>query len=793
MSINTIYHQPFQGLKATPRPNGPEERIEQLEEEVDSIQLEVDASTAENILALQETVGDAESGLVKDVSDLQGIVGTYEGEGTLAGDISDLAGDVSDLQGTVGTYEGEGTLVGDISDLAGDVSDLQGIVGTYEGEGTLAGDISDLAGDVYEGEGTLAGDIADILGSPSTISHDNLSDLSGHVSSDESALLDKMSWDTNASTISVTLNDNVTMQTGQESFVRVVAGENLVNGNVVYFTGSSGEYPIAMKAQADTAVHARVKGIATESILKDAQGFICNFGVIHDMNMDGTTAGDLLYLSPTTPGAFTKTLPLPPYAQVVVGRVVIVNATTGSIYRSSSPNYPISSDEIAVNRLSTSTKTTLQDLVNTWGVGMLSGGVISNEGSQQIKVTAGTGIIAIINSDDAPAAFVDWGEKVATTITDARVTWVAVEYNSGSPRVVLIEGSSPTDYSVPAAINYQDCFPLGYATRNGTDLWVTNNPRRMQDVLGGLNSRFYQTMPLARDERVGGIILGETGTRNITLSGGVLWDRANQFSISAINTSTGGTFSTWYRATPSGWVHTKNVTQWPNDKYDNGSGTLQTVISTPLRYANLWWYICTEGCLHCVYGQVLYTTASAASLASPPASLPLPISTHGRLIAGTTFAGSGATFTAIDSSFTSIFTATASTSHNNLSGLQGGTTAEYYHLTSAQSTLLTTGVIPTDPVEITSMPEGNAYTIPDGCPRSYFHWSNGSAASTNLNLTLPTGAGNSGKAHFVIVDLTGSTPDTITIVNSGDNANGVTTGNIYLCFGAAYWLLVGGE
>lgn len=500
----------------------------------------------------------------------------------------------------------------------------------------------------------------------------------------------KLYWDSTYKTLSLNNDAFVNLQIGQESMIRVIAGEDIADGDVVYFSGSSGVFPEARKAIATSSTTARVKGIATEAIATGSEGLITNFGIIHDLNTNAFNAGDLVYLSAATAGAISATKPAPPNEQIIVGRVVVKDATVGSIYRSSSPNYPISSDQIDMQREATdegaTSKHSLQDWFNTYSVGMISGGLISKIGPSHVTVTAGTGISATGTSDTDPVAFIDWGFS-QLTMTDARVNWIAVDYNNGSPHVQVHVGTSATDYSVPSDINYQNVWPLGYITKNGAELYLTNNPRRMQDAVGGLTARFYQTLPLARDEKVGGIILGETGTRNITLSAGILWDRQNQFTISAINTSTTGKFSTWYRDAGTGFNETENVTQWPNAAYDDGSGVLQTVAAN--RYANLWWYVSTEGYLAMMYGRAIYTSAAAASLGTAPSTLPLPLWAHFRLIGRTTFKGSDPTFIAIDSAFTNTFNPSATTTHNNLSGLQGGTTNEYYHSTSTENTAVT--------------------------------------------------------------------------------------------------------
>jgi hypothetical protein len=112
--------------------------------------LKTRVSTAEGkITALQTTVGDSTSGLVKDVADNATAIGQLE---TTVGDAnSGLVKDVDDLQTTVGDTN---------SGLVKDVDDLQTTVGdTNSG---LVKDVDDLQTTVGDANGGLVKDVADI-------------------------------------------------------------------------------------------------------------------------------------------------------------------------------------------------------------------------------------------------------------------------------------------------------------------------------------------------------------------------------------------------------------------------------------------------------------------------------------------------------------------------------------------------------------------------------------------------------------------------------------------------------
>jgi hypothetical protein len=63
-------------------------------------------------------------------------------------------------------------------------------------------------------------------------------------------------------------------------------------------------------------------------------------------------------------------------------------------------------------------------------------------------------------------------------------------------------------------------------------------------------------------ERATGLVLSETGTRNIAVSAGVIWaELVNRFSISAFDSSGTDTFTYWYRDGSGGWSSSGSQTQ----------------------------------------------------------------------------------------------------------------------------------------------------------------------------------------------------------------------------------------
>jgi len=339
--------------------------------------------------------------------------------------------------------------------------------------------------------------------------------------------------------------------------------------------------------------------------------------------------------------------------------------------------------DVVVEYIGDSTYRTVQDFVNlSQSAGRISGGTITDAGSSTINISAGTGWVRVVDDDVSTLKFFNWDAVSGMAIPSGSNLVIYIDYNSGSPEVKSIANGT--------TLNLDTQFPLGSVIQENGTLHIVNNPFWVSDAITNIIQRLEGTGGVVeRDKVAGGLFLGETGTRNITLTAGRIWSRLSDFNIAAIDTSISGTFDAYYSDGVGGWTASYNQTQWDNIHYDNGSGTLATLGSN--QYAVLWWYIETDGDLVCLYGINEYSSESGADAEPLPTSVPDRIAGHGLLIAKTIFQKSASTFTSIQSAFTTSFEATDITDHNNLGGLQGGTTGQYYHLTAANHTDLTDG------------------------------------------------------------------------------------------------------
>jgi len=144
-------------------------------------------------------------------------------------------------------------------------------------------------------------------------------------------------------------------------------------------------------------------------------------------------------------------------------------------------------------------------------------------------------------------------------------------------------------------------------------------------------------------------------------------------------------FTYWWRDGSSGWYNSSGQVGLNIDYYDDNSGTLNTLTSN--RYGVHWVYVDITGDVNILYGQGDYTLAQAEDSITP-ATIPSQLDVTS-ILAARVIVQQGQT--SLDDAtysypWTTSFTAGNVDQHNDLGGIQGGTTGEYYHLTATDDT-----------------------------------------------------------------------------------------------------------
>jgi hypothetical protein len=334
-----------------------------------------------------------------------------------------------------------------------------------------------------------------------------------------------------------------------------------------------------------------------------------------------------------------------------------------------------SSQNIMLSRLGTTVQRDLQFMQSViHSAGWVSGGDITDNADGSIGVAAGIGLLRATDDNTDELFFCDWEEDATVSLTDDSINWVCIAYNAGDPQIDVVT-SEPTDFNTR--------FCLAKIYRNGTELHINGTIRHTVGDHASLMMRnMMETMPFAW---VTGGMISEVGTRQFAITEGAWWNGLTRFITAAFD-GTSDTFNMYYRDGAGGWTEVLAETAINNTQYDDGDGGLGTL--TAAHYGVHWVYLATDNDIHCVLGQGNYILADAQA-AEPPESIPPELETDSRIIGKIIILKSASAFTSIESLITMGGSSpSSSVDHNDLAGLQGGTTNEYYHLTSAQNTNL---------------------------------------------------------------------------------------------------------
>lgn len=146
----------------------------------------------------------------------------------------------------------------------------------------------------------------------------------------------QLSWNTTDATLDLTMEYDVTQQIGQETYARVgnTTGSTIPNGTVVGFAGATANAILVAPYLADgTQPSLYILGVMTHDLPDSGEkGYCTTWGFVRDLDTSAFSAGDILYASPTTAGAFTNVKPTAPNNVIPLAACVISDATNGVIF-----------------------------------------------------------------------------------------------------------------------------------------------------------------------------------------------------------------------------------------------------------------------------------------------------------------------------------------------------------------------------------------------------------------------------------------------------------------------------
>lgn len=319
--------------------------------------------------------------------------------------------------------------------------------------------------------------------------------------------------------------------------------------------------------------------------------------------------------------------------------------------------------------------------------GLLDGGDLTDNGAT-VDIAACDFLVRQGTLEDSPLATYRIAAATGIALTANDVNWIYLDYNSGSPQWAVTTSL--------AGFNGIDKV-VAYVIGRNTSAPAHNHILNLRNVGVDAGRKVRRTMIETDGFIFNGFWRSSLATSTLTSSGldilvgaGKYFFFNTEITHSAFDTSGASTFEQWYNRTGT-WTRVPAQGAINATQYDN-AGTLTTMDNN--KWRTDWVYVVPDsGDEHLVVitGNAQYTSQSAAQAAPMPSSLPPQIAELCILVGQITVQKSAASMTALSAGSTT-FNGAASTSHNNLSGLDGGAVGEYYHLTSAQHAALSSAL-----------------------------------------------------------------------------------------------------
>jgi hypothetical protein len=162
----------------------------------------------------------------------------------------------------------------------------------------------------------------------------NVDKIDFNTATSDTAGVGQLAWNDTDGTLDLGLKGGLLNKIGQQVVVRARnnSGSAITKGSVVKVFGVAGGFIGINLALGDSdANSATAFGIVAEDIADAQNGFVSIQGIVHGLNTNAFTEGDILYLSPTLAGTFTNVKPVAPQHAVVIGYCAKKSATDGHI------------------------------------------------------------------------------------------------------------------------------------------------------------------------------------------------------------------------------------------------------------------------------------------------------------------------------------------------------------------------------------------------------------------------------------------------------------------------------
>lgn len=261
------------------------------------------------------------------------------------------------------------------------------------------------------------------------------------------------------------------------------------------------------------------------------------------------------------------------------------------------------------------------------------------------------------------------------SFTDGAQQYIVARYSNG-----IAEYFVENDKYV---ISGSDAFIVYVVWRQGNILHTADQDSIGIGLPNKINSRILAVQPYARSSD-GGLIISESTSpvpRTINVSSSVVFKGVTIENVLAFTSST-DMLTLSYRT--AGVELYSQTPQYNNTQYQNGAN-LVTIPTN--KYAVRWFFRSIGDVKETFYvlGSGYYNNVAEASLEPMRVDIPLVLRNHCMFV-GRSIIQYNATSGITESAFSTSFQGASVIAHNDTSAKQGGTTDEYYHLTSKEYT-----------------------------------------------------------------------------------------------------------
>jgi hypothetical protein len=338
--------------------------------------------------------------------------------------------------------------------------------------------------------------------------------------------------------------------------------------------------------------------------------------------------------------------------------------------------------------------------------------------------------------------------------------YVVIDYSGGTPSWDILTDNS--------TINGETIVLTHIIYRANNFLHVLDFGNEGIALPNKINDRIVAVNRFGRES---GFSLGLSGSTGVvTLTSGIAWNGTNRQSLVAVNSQDDIFFQSYH--TGGTWTYTTTANTLNNLYYDDGTNP---VLATAGKYLVNWYFRGQEinDHLYEVWGNDEYDSVSEAQLSTEP-NLPELITSHA-FLTGRIIVQVSATTGTVESAFTQVFQPSTVQAHNDLTSIQGGTSGQYYHLTSTEYSNLSSF----KNIQINGVTQFSSTSLTDNLNFSGINITITSAATNTLVFSAGTGGGGGAVSSVTAGSgLSGnSTTGAITLINTQvQGITGITAG-----------------